>query len=88
MALFSLTCLFAIKMLKNQAPPILSTTWYDKKAKLPFSKGVNQGAAGILEIHYTVATLLQINTISEFYWLRNFFSQSHPFKNRDRLLHT
>ncbi len=37
MALFSLTCLFAIEMLKNQRLPILSTAWYNKKSRATFS---------------------------------------------------
>ena len=37
MALFSLICLFAIEMLKNQSLPILSTAWYNKKAEATFS---------------------------------------------------
>jgi hypothetical protein len=37
MALFSLICLFAIEMLKNQALPILSTAWYNKKSEATFS---------------------------------------------------
>jgi hypothetical protein len=37
MALFSLVCLFAIEMLKTQALPILSTTWYNKKSEATFS---------------------------------------------------
>ena len=37
MALFSLTCLFALEMLKNQSLPILSTAWYDKKGEATFS---------------------------------------------------
>ena len=37
MALFSLICLFAIEMLKNQPLPILSTAWYNKKGEATFS---------------------------------------------------
>lgn len=37
MTLFSLICLFAIEMLKNNALPILSTAWYDKKSDATFS---------------------------------------------------
>lgn len=37
MALFSLTCLFALEMLKNQSVPILSTAWYNKKGEATFS---------------------------------------------------
>ena len=37
MALFTLTCLFAIEMLKSQALPILSTAWYNKKSEATFS---------------------------------------------------
>ena len=37
MALFSLVCLFAIEMLKNQSLPILSTAWYNKKSEATFS---------------------------------------------------
>ena len=37
MALFSLTCLFALEMLKNQSLPILSTAWYNKKGEATFS---------------------------------------------------
>jgi hypothetical protein len=37
MALFSLVCLFAIEMLKNQTLPILSTAWYNKKSEATFS---------------------------------------------------
>ncbi len=37
MALFSLTCLFAIEMLKSQTLPILSTAWYNKKSEATFS---------------------------------------------------
>lgn len=36
MALFSLVCLFAIEMLKNQTLPILSTAWYNKKSEATF----------------------------------------------------
>ena len=38
MALFSLICLFAIEMLKNQSLPILSTAWYNKKGEATFSE--------------------------------------------------
>ena len=37
MALFSLTCLFAIEMLKTKTLPILSTAWYNKKSDATFS---------------------------------------------------
>lgn len=37
MTLFSLTCLFALEMLKSQSMPILSTAWYDKKGEATFS---------------------------------------------------
>jgi hypothetical protein len=37
MALFSLVCLFAIEMLKNQSLPVLSTAWYNKKSEATFS---------------------------------------------------
>ncbi len=37
MALFSLTCLFAVEMLKTKALPVLSTAWHDKKGKATFS---------------------------------------------------
>ena len=37
MALFSLICLFAIEMLKNQSLPILSSAWYNKKGEATFS---------------------------------------------------
>jgi hypothetical protein len=37
MALFSLVCLCAIEMLKNQALPILSTAWYNKQSEATFS---------------------------------------------------
>jgi len=37
MALFSLVCLFTIEMMKNQALPILSTAWYNKKSDATFS---------------------------------------------------
>lgn len=37
MALFSLTCLFAIEMLKTKTLPILSTAWYNKKSEATFS---------------------------------------------------
>lgn len=37
MSLFSLICLFAIEMLKNQALPILSSTWYNKKGEATFA---------------------------------------------------
>jgi hypothetical protein len=37
MSLFSLVCLFAIEMLKNQSLPILSTAWYNKKSEATFS---------------------------------------------------
>ena len=37
MAVFSLVCLFAIEMLKNQTLPILSTAWYNKKSEATFS---------------------------------------------------
>lgn len=37
MALFSLVCLFAIEMLKNESLPILSTAWYNKKGEATFS---------------------------------------------------
>jgi hypothetical protein len=37
MALFSLTCLFALELLKKQSLPILSTAWYDKKGEATFS---------------------------------------------------
>jgi hypothetical protein len=37
MALLSLVCLFAIEMLKDNALPILSTAWYDKKSDATFS---------------------------------------------------
>lgn len=37
MALFSLICLFAIEMLKNQALLFLSTAWYNKKGEATFS---------------------------------------------------
>ncbi len=37
MALFSLTCLFALEMLKSQSMPISSTAWYDKKGDATFS---------------------------------------------------
>lgn len=37
MALFSLICLFAIEMLKNNTLPILSTAWYAKKSDATFS---------------------------------------------------
>lgn len=36
-ALFLLICLFAVEMLKSNALPILSTTWYDKKSEATFS---------------------------------------------------
>ncbi len=37
MALFSLTCLFAIEMLKSQSMPISSTAWYSKNGEATFS---------------------------------------------------
>lgn len=37
MALFSLTCLFALEMLKTKSLPVLSTAWYDKKSEATFS---------------------------------------------------
>lgn len=37
MALFSLTCLFAIEGIKKKALPILSTAWHDKKSAATFS---------------------------------------------------
>lgn len=37
MSLFSLICLFAIEMLKNQALPILSSAWYNKKGEATFA---------------------------------------------------
>ena len=37
MALFSLTCLFAIEGIKKKALPILSTAWYNKKSAATFS---------------------------------------------------
>jgi hypothetical protein len=37
MALFSLTCMFALEQLKSQSLPILSTAWYDKKGEATFS---------------------------------------------------
>lgn len=37
MALFSLICLFAIEMLKNQSLPVVSYAWYDKKGEATFS---------------------------------------------------
>lgn len=37
MALFSLICLFAIEMLKNQSLPIVSYAWYDKKGEATFA---------------------------------------------------
>ncbi len=37
MAVFSLVCLFAMEMLKNQTLPILSTAWYNKKSEATFS---------------------------------------------------
>jgi hypothetical protein len=37
MTLFTLTCLFAIEMLKNQTLPVLSTAWYNKKSEATFS---------------------------------------------------
>jgi hypothetical protein len=37
MALFSLTCLFAIEMLKSQSMPISSTAWYSKNSEATFS---------------------------------------------------
>ncbi len=37
MALFSLICLFAREILKDQTLPILSTAWYNKKSEATFS---------------------------------------------------
>lgn len=37
MSLFSLTCLFAIEMLKSKSLPILSSAWYDKKDEATFA---------------------------------------------------
>jgi hypothetical protein len=37
MALFSLTCLFAIEGIKKQALPNLSTAWYNKNSAATFS---------------------------------------------------
>lgn len=37
MALFSLTCLFALEMLKTNSLPLQSTAWYDKKGDATFS---------------------------------------------------
>jgi hypothetical protein len=37
MSLFSLICLFAIEMLKNQSLPILSSAWYNKKGEATFA---------------------------------------------------
>lgn len=37
MSAFSLICLFAIEMLKNQSLPILSSAWYDKKGEATFA---------------------------------------------------
>lgn len=37
MALFSLTCLFALEMLKTKSLPLQSTAWYDKKGDATFS---------------------------------------------------
>lgn len=37
MSLFSLICLFAIEMLKDQTLPILSSAWYNKKGEATFA---------------------------------------------------
>jgi len=37
MAVFSLTCLFAIEMLKSKSLPVLTTAWYDKNNEATFS---------------------------------------------------
>lgn len=37
MALFSLTCLFALEMLKTHALPVAFTAWYNKKGQATFS---------------------------------------------------
>lgn len=37
MALYSLICLFALEMLKDQLLPVASTAWYDKKGQATFS---------------------------------------------------
>ena len=37
MALFSLTCLFALEMLKTDALPVAFTAWYNKKGQATFS---------------------------------------------------
>jgi hypothetical protein len=37
MALFSLTCLFALEMLKSQTLPVVTTAWYDKNGEATFS---------------------------------------------------
>ena len=37
MALFSLTCLFALEMLKTQSLPVAFTAWYNKKGQATFS---------------------------------------------------
>ena len=37
MTLFSLTCLFALEMLKSKTLPIRSTAWYDKNGEAAFS---------------------------------------------------
>ncbi|MCX7124431.1 MAG: hypothetical protein NTU49_01495 [Gammaproteobacteria bacterium] len=37
MALFSLTCLFALEMLKTQVLPVAFTEWYNKKGQATFS---------------------------------------------------
>lgn len=52
MALFSLVCLFAVEMLKEQALPILSTAWYNKKSQATFSDIVSFVRRSIWANHY------------------------------------
>jgi len=57
MALFSLICLFAIEMLKNDELPVLSTAWYDKKSEATFSDIIAFVRCGIWgENHFNDST--------------------------------
>jgi len=52
MALFSLVCLFTVGMLKNNALPILSTAWYNKKSDAAFSDIIAFVRRNIWAKHY------------------------------------